>query len=64
MEEAKKNKDVDKMPIEVKFLVSRYKLDMKKVNYNQLLQIIALVSSFDIFSVCCDGLYESNKTFS
>ena len=45
---AKKNKDVDKMPIEVKFLVSRYRLDMRKVNYNQLLQIISLVSSFDI----------------
>lgn len=45
---AKKNKVVDKMPVEVKFLVSRYGLDMEKVNYNQLLQIIALVSSFDI----------------
>ncbi len=40
----KKNKE----PAEVKYLVVRYKLDMKKVNYNQLLQIVALTSSFDI----------------
>ena len=26
----------------------KYKLDLDKVNYNQLLQIVALVSSFDI----------------
>ena len=43
----KKNKD----PAEVRYLVARYKLDMKKVNYNQLLQIVALTSSFDISMV-------------
>ena len=41
----KKNK---KEPMEVRYLVTRYHLDMKKVNYNQLLQIVAIVSSFDI----------------
>ena len=41
----KKNK---KEPVEVTYLVTKYKLDMTKVNYNQLLQIISLVSSFDI----------------
>ena len=41
----KKNK---REPVEVTYLVTKYKLDIKKVNYNQLLQIIALVSSFDI----------------
>lgn len=47
---AKRNrkKKKDKFPVEVKYLESRYKLDMKKVNYNQLLQIVALTSSFDI----------------
>lgn len=36
------------MPMEVKYLISKYRLDLKKVNYNQLLQIVALVSSLDI----------------
>ncbi len=44
---AKKNKG-KKYPMEVKYLMVRYKLNMKKVDYPQLLQIIALVSSFDI----------------
>ena len=30
------------------YLVRKYHLDMEKVSYPQLLQIIALVSSFDI----------------
>ena len=34
--------------IEIRYLILRYKLDIKKVNYNQLLQIVALVSSVDI----------------
>lgn len=34
--------------VEIKYLEKRYKLDLDKVNYNQLLQIVALVSSFDI----------------
>ena len=33
---------------EIKYLQARYKLDMKKINYNQLLQICAITSSFDI----------------
>ena len=44
----KKVNKKDKDPIEVNYLVRKYHLDMKKVNYNQLLQIIALTSSFDI----------------
>ena len=43
-----RGKRKDKNPIEVKYLISRYKLDMEKVNYNQLLQIVAITSSFDI----------------
>lgn len=42
---AKKKK---KELVEIKYLVSKYGLDMEKVNYNQLLQIVALASSFDI----------------
>ena len=47
---AKKNVDKKdkKYPIEVGYLIVKYHLDMDKVNYNQLLQIVALVSSFDI----------------
>ena len=43
-----RGKRKDKNPIEVKYLISKYKLDMEKVNYNQLLQIVAITSSFDI----------------
>ena len=45
-----KKKD-KKEPIEVLYLVRRYRLDLDKISYNQLLQIIALVSSFDIACV-------------
>lgn len=41
---SKKFKD----PMEIKYLVNRYKLDMKKIDYNQLLQLVAIISSFDI----------------
>lgn len=34
--------------MEVKYLITRYHLNMRKVDYPQLLQIVALVSSFDI----------------
>lgn len=37
-----------KEPVEIVYLIKRYNLDLKKINYNQLLQIIALVSSLDI----------------
>ena len=43
-----KGKDNPKQPMEVKYLINVYKLDVKKVNYNQLLQIISIVSSLDI----------------
>ena len=38
-----KKKKAKKYPMEVKYLIARYRLDMP-----QLLQIVALVSSFDI----------------
>lgn len=43
-----KKKKEKKELAEIRYLVSKYNLDMKKVNYNQLLQIVALISSFDI----------------
>ena len=41
-------KENEKDPFEILYLVKRYNLDMRKVSYNQLLQLVALVSSFDI----------------
>ena len=43
-----KSKKKPKEPFEVTYLVNRYKLDLKKVNYNRLLLLISVVSSFDI----------------
>lgn len=44
----KSSKNTNKEMIEVKYLVSIYHLDLSKINYNQLIQICALVSSLDI----------------
>ena len=44
----KKNIKTDKEVFEVKYLVTKYKLDLEKISYNQLIQICALVSSLDI----------------
>ena len=43
-----KGKKKPKEPLEVTYLVNRYGLDLKKVDYNRLLIVISLVSSFDI----------------
>ena len=47
---AKKNKNSKKKRelLEIKYLELKYNLDLDKVKYEQLLQICALVSSFDI----------------
>ena len=48
---AKKNykKDIDtKMPMEIKYLIFKYKLDLKKIDYNKLLHFVAVVTSIDI----------------
>lgn len=43
-----KNNKIDKLPVEIKYLIAKYKLDLNKINYNKLLHIIALVSSLDM----------------
>jgi hypothetical protein len=48
----KGRKKKDKEVVEVLYLMKRYKLDLKKVNYNQLLQIVAITSSLDISIIC------------
>ena len=47
----KKKKTLDKNTkeiVEIKYLITRYNLDLKKIDYNQLLQICGIVSSLDI----------------
>ncbi len=43
-----KKKKEDKQPIEIKYLVNKYKFNLKKIGYHKLLHVVALVSSFDI----------------
>lgn len=43
-----KSKKKAKEPREVTYLVYRYKLDLNKVNYKRLLNVISIVSSLDI----------------
>lgn len=46
---AKRKKKKDrKEPIEISYLVRRYNFNIKKINYSRLLQVVAIVSSFDI----------------
>lgn len=45
---SKKKEKENKELVEIKYLVKKYKLDLNKISYNQLLQVVALVSSFDI----------------
>ncbi len=44
---AKKDKR-RKKPVEVGYLIGKYKLDLEKLNYKRLLNIISAVSAFDI----------------
>ncbi len=37
-----------KDPFEIVYLQRKYRLDMDKISYNQLLQMVAITSSFDI----------------
>ena len=55
----KKNKS-KKYPMEVKYLINRYHLNMRKVDYPQLLQIVALVSSFDIAFIVSVVMFVDN----
>ena len=43
-----KRKKNPKEPFEVTYLINKYKLDLEKINYNKLLNVVSLVSSFDV----------------
>ena len=48
---AKKNekkKKENKQPVEIKYLIHKYKFDLKKIDYHKLLHVCAVVSSFDV----------------
>ena len=49
-----------KEPLEVTYLKTRYKLDMEKINYSKLLQVIAFTSSFDIALIVSVIAYLNN----
>lgn len=55
----KKKKD-NKQPMEIKFLIYKYKFNLKKVNYHKLLHIVAFVSSFDISLIVSLALLTNN----
>lgn len=43
-----KSKKKPKEPLEVTYLVNKYKLDLEKVSYERLLNVISIVSALDI----------------
>lgn len=44
----KKKYDPNKVPQELAFLIRRYRLDMKKINYKKIMNQIGIVCAFDI----------------
>lgn len=44
----RKKFNVDKIPVELRFLIKRYHLDMSKINYRSIMNMIGLASSFVI----------------
>lgn len=55
----KKKKD-NKQPMEVKYLVNKYKFNLKKISYHKLLHVVAAVSSFDIAFIVSLSLLTNN----
>lgn len=55
-----KRKNSKKRPMEVEYLISKYHIDMKKVNYKKLLLTISLISSFDISIIVTLVLFFEN----
>ena len=44
----KKKYDKNKVPIELIYLIRKYRLDMKKINFKRIMNQIGIVSAFDI----------------
>ena len=45
---SKRKKVKKKYPMEVNYLIYKYKIDIDKVNYKKLLRVISVISSLDI----------------
>lgn len=44
----KKKYNAKKIPVELQFLIKKYNLDMSLINYRSIMNIIGLVSAFDL----------------
>ena len=44
----KKKYDPNKVPLELVFLINKYRLDMKNINYKKIMNTIGIVCAFDI----------------
>ena len=44
----KAKKDMKKLPVEVRYLILYYNIDIKKIQYRNFLNTIAMVGSFDV----------------
>ena len=44
----RKKFNIDKIPVELRFLIKKYHLDMSKINYRSIMNMIGLASSFVI----------------
>ena len=44
----KKKYNKNKVPIELSYLIRKYRLDIRKINYKKIMNEIGLISSFDI----------------
>ena len=45
---SKKKTDEKKMPIEIQYFVTRYNIDLEKVNYRSFLKLMGMVVAFDL----------------
>ena len=48
----KKKYDPNKVPQELAFLIRKYRLDMKKINYKKIMNQIGIICAFDIAFTC------------
>ena len=48
-----RNNDTGKIPIEVQYLIKRYNIDLKNINYYKFVRNICLVGSLDMSIVLC-----------
>ena len=56
----KAKKDLKKLPVEVRYLILYYNIDIKKIQYRNFLNTIAMVGSFDVaFTATIVCLFDS-----